>query len=510
MSIPYQHAQKIPLNQQAMPPTERDLGGCDVVLLILPVSDAHITWRTFPHGAFLAQRARQRRPGMEAAVDWDTELPNPLGTRLHVVYVKPGLTVFEQLSAARAWAKHLLDWKPARVGLYAAPGTAASPLLEAAVLALLAASCPLPSRKSVAEPSCPVQRIDCFGTTTPLNFEALRAQIQGNHLARWLTQMPGNELRPREYRALATRLARQQGWQVEFLNRAALARRKAGAFLAVTQASSTDDGGLLCLSYRPPGYRKKGRAAKPKLALVGKGICFDTGGVNLKSAKSMHGMHEDMEGSAVALGTLLALTLLKVDFAVDCWLALAENHIGPQAYKPNDVVTACNGTSIEIVHTDAEGRMVLADALALAAREKPALIIDYATLTGACVVALSTRYSGVFGNRDDLLATLTEAGKHSGERVWPFPMDADFDEALKSDIADIKQCTLDSEADHILAARFLNRFVPEHIAWLHVDLSAGNHKGGLAHIPSDVTGFGVALTLQALLNGKLLQRAAAT
>src|SRR5690606_31240157 len=130
----------------------------------------------------------------------------------------------------------------------------------------------------------------------------------------------------------------------------ALRKHKAGAFLAVTQAGA-DGGGILRLRYRPRARRKA-----PRLALIGKGICFDTGGVNLKPAKSMFGMHEDMAGSAAALGTLLALSLLEVDFAVDCWLALAENHIGPLGYKPNDVVTACNGTSIEIVHTDAEGR----------------------------------------------------------------------------------------------------------------------------------------------------------
>lgn len=152
--------------------------------------------------------------------------------------------------------------------------------------------------------------------------------------------------------------------------------------------------------------------------------------------------------------------------------------------------------------------MVLADTLALAARAKPDLIIDYATLTGSCVYALSTRYSGLFSNRQDLLAPMTAAGKASGERVWPFPMDTDFDDMLKSGIADIKQCTLDSEADHILAARFLNRFVPARCAWMHIDLSAGNHKGGLAHIASDITGFGVGLTLQALLEGTILTVAA--
>lgn len=504
MSIPYQHAEKITINQHAKPPSARQLADRDALLVIAPEPPASVDWSALPHGEHLARRAQRGHRGVRTQA-WETELPTPHGTRVHVVYAKDFATGFERLSSARQWTRALLVSDPRAISVVVAPGmdaARADALLESTVLALLAAVCPLPTRKSEPDPLPSLGRIDCYGGSARLPIDRLRAQSQGNHLARWLTQLPGNELRPGDYRALAGKLATQQGWKIEFLDRRALARHKAGAFLAVAQASARDDAGLLRLSYRP-----KGHAKRPKLALVGKGICFDTGGVNLKSAKSMHGMHEDMEGSAVALGTLLALTLLEVDFAVDCWLALAENHIGPQAYKPNDVVTASNGTRIEIVHTDAEGRMVLADALALAAREKPALIIDYATLTGACVYALSTRYSGIFGNRDVLLAALTAAGKRSGERVWPFPLDADFDEALKSDIADIKQCTLEGEADHILAARFLNRFVPEDVAWLHIDLSAGNHKGGLAHIPTDVTGFGVALTVCALLEHDLLQTA---
>jgi leucyl aminopeptidase len=205
----------------------------------------------------------------------------------------------------------------------------------------------------------------------------------------------------------------------------------------------------------------------------------------------------------VALGTLLALSRLKAPFAVDCWLALAQNHIGPHAYKQNDVVTACDGTTIEVVHTDAEGRMVLADTLALASRAKPHLIIDYATLTGTCVYALGTRYSGAFTNREALIAEVIAAGRESGERVWPFPLDEDYDEALQSTIADIKQCTLEGEADHILGARFLRRFVADR-PWLHIDLSAGNSKGGLAHIPTEVTGFGVRFTLGLLLDRKIM------
>jgi leucyl aminopeptidase len=503
MSIPYRHVEKITINQHPKAPGVRDVASRDGLLLILPKAAARIDWQKLPHGEFLAQRAHQRHGAMSGTKDWETELPTAHGTRVLVVYAEADASPFDQLTAARGWAKQLLRTEPGNLNLYAAPGTDASAVLEASLLALLTAVCPLPSRKSTPEPDARLHRIDCYGATTTLPIAALRAQVQGNHLARWLTLLPGNELRPAEYRRLATKLAKQQGWQASFLDRRALTRHKAGAFLAVTQASGDDDGGILHLRYRP---HKRGK--HPKLALVGKGVCFDTGGINLKSAKSMFGMHEDMEGSAVALGSLLALSLMKVDFAIDCWLALAENHIGPQGYKPNDVITASNGTRIEIVHTDAEGRMVLADTLALAAREKPDLIIDYATLTGACVYALSTRYSGLFSNRDDLLAPMTAAGRRSGERVWPFPLDADFDDMLKSDIADIKQCTIDSEADHILAARFLKRFIPESCAWIHIDLSAGNHKGGLAHIPSDITGFGVGLTMQAVLEGTMLSVAA--
>lgn len=149
--------------------------------------------------------------------------------------------------------------------------------------------------------------------------------------------------------------------------------------------------------------------------------------------------------------------------------------------------------------------MVLADTLTLASRERPRLIIDYATLTGACVYALGTRYSGAFTNRDALIPEVIAAGRASGERVWPFPLDEDYDQALESDIADVKQCTLEGEADHILAARFLQRFVADR-PWLHLDLSAANSKGGLAHVPTEVTGFGVRFTLSLLLDRGIMQQ----
>jgi leucyl aminopeptidase len=153
-------------------------------------------------------------------------------------------------------------------------------------------------------------------------------------------------------------------------------------------------------------------------------------------------------------------------------------------------VKALNGTTIEIVHTDAEGRMVLADALTLAARGKPDLIVDFATLTGSMRVALGERYSGAFATSEDLAREVLTAGAASGERICLFPMDEDYDSALDSAIADVKQCTLEGEADHILAARFLKRFTAGR-PWIHVDLSAASCKGGLGAVASEATGFGV-------------------
>jgi leucyl aminopeptidase len=258
----------------------------------------------------------------------------------------------------------------------------------------------------------------------------------------------------------------------------------AGAFVAVAQGSTHEDAAIVRLRYRA-------RRAKKTVALVGKGICFDTGGHNLKTARYMHGMHEDMNGSAVALGIALAASEAQLPVNLDCWLAIAQNHLSPQAYKQNEVVTALNGTTIEIVHTDAEGRMVLSDTLTLAARAKPDLIVDFATLTGSMHVALGDRLSGFFATSDELAQRAIAAGIASGERVWRFPLDEDYDAALESAIADVKQCTMEGEADHILGARLLKRFTGDR-PWIHMDLSASSCKGGLGAVATDVTGFGVA------------------
>jgi leucyl aminopeptidase len=418
-----------------------------------------------------------------------------------LAFAKSTASAFERLMlAARAW-KELAAPSRARVLLatHGLEGQASAAALEAVLAASLAATAPMPMMKSKGEKHTAPPSFTLLDGGAAFETDRTIAIDRGNHLARWLTALPPNVLNSSTYRRALRDLARREGWQFEFLDEAALRRRSAGAFLAVARANQQRDAGIVRLRYRARQQRKA-----RKLALVGKGICFDTGGINLKSHKSMYDMHTDMQGSAVAVGTLLALSELRAPYDIDCWLAITENEIGARAFRPQEVVRAANGVTIQVAHSDAEGRMVLADTLALAAREQPELMIDFATLTGACVNALTERYSGAFTNRPQWHEALREAGRSSGERVWPFPMDEDYDSDLESSIADVLQCTPDSKGDHILAARFLNRFVPAEVPWVHIDLAASNRNGGLGHVPTDITGFGVRYTVELLGNGRLL------
>ena len=422
-----------------------------------------------------------------------------------VAFVKASASAFERLTlATKAW-KELPALPGAKVllatqGLEAAPSRA---MLEALTAAALAASAPMPVMKSKPTKAAEPPQLTLMGEGATVDEEQSLAIDRGNHVARWLTTLPPNVLHTSSYRKALRELARLEGWAFSFIDERALKRLNAGAFLAVTRANEHRDAGIVRLRYRAP----RGNGGRKKLALVGKGICFDTGGINLKPHKGMYQMHEDMQGSAVAVGTLLALSRLKAPYDIDCWLAITENQIGANAFRPQEVVRAVNGVTIQVAHSDAEGRMVLADTLAIASREKPDLIIDFATLTGSCVTALTERYSGAFTNRPELHPAIEAAGRNSGERVWPFPMDEDFDSDLDSSIADVLQCTPDSKGDHILAARFLNRFVPEETPWIHIDLAASNRSGGLAHVPTDFTGFGVRYTTHLLSEHDLLAAA---
>ena len=314
---------------------------------------------------------------------------------------------------------------------------------------------------------------------------ALTQTTAGTNLVRWLAKRAGNDLTCKTYVEYLRKLASERRWTFKHLDHDALTKMKAGAFLAVVKGSAHKDYGLIELSYTPKSKTNK------HLALVGKGLMFDTGGHSLKPSAYMLGMHGDMAGSAVALAVLNVASLEAWPVKVTAYLAVADNMIGPLAYKPNDVITSMKGTTIEIIDTDAEGRMVLADTLHYAAKSKPTLMMDFATLTGSCVRAIGTTYSGVFTNRSELHGDLIKAGARCGERVWPFPMDKDFADCLESTVADFKQCREKGGVDHIEAAQFLMHFAGDESPWVHVDLSAMEHGGGLAHVATDETGFGV-------------------
>ncbi len=406
--------------------------------------------------------------------------------------VDSGVSAFEQQTIIRKATQTLLTENPTEIHI--AVFGSASQKQEFAKLAVYIAwvnGAALPVRKKNPKKTA-LSTITLHGYKDSDNFSLLHAQAEGNLLARGLTVLPPNELTPGTYREQIKKLSVNEGWEYQEYDLNALRKMGAGAFIAVAQGSPTEDAAIVHLQRRVNSNEET-----KTIALVGKGICFDTGGHNLKAARHMHGMHEDMNGSAVALGILLAATHANLPINIDCWLAIAQNHISPDAYQQNDVITAYNGLTIEVVHTDAEGRMVLADTLTLAEKHQPDLIIDFATLTGSMHTALGSRYCGIFSNNENLTQKALVAGVSSGERVCAFPMDPDYDEALESQIADTKQCTIGGDFDHILAARFLKQFI-NGTPWIHMDLSACNHEGGLGAIGSDVTGFGVAWAMELL------------
>jgi|TARA_B100001250_G_scaffold192093_2_gene165135 leucyl aminopeptidase len=401
-------------------------------------------------------------------------------------------TTFELLTWARKTLENIIGEKSSSLGIVILDidEDQTKSIAEALVAAAEAMIFKTPQYKSKENKNRRLSRIKFFQMPSKLNLSAIKSQALGNNIARWFTIQPPNKLDAKIYCSEIKKLVKPFNIKYKFYDEKILDQMGAGAFLAVSQGNKDRNAGIIKLSYRP------NKNNEPDLALVGKGIIFDTGGTNLKPFQSMLNMHMDMEGSAVALGTIIALAHLKVPFSVDAWLAITENRISSTAYKSQDIIKAYNGTTIQTIHTDAEGRMVLADTLSIASKEKPKMIIDYATLTGSCVAALSQSYSGVFSNRNNANNLMLEAGIKSGERVWPFPMDDDLEEPIKSDIADIKQCAISEYGDHIHAAKFLSHFVPKNIPWVHIDLSSGKNKGGLAHIPTDATGFGVKLTVE--------------
>lgn len=294
-----------------------------------------------------------------------------------------------------------------------------------------------------------------------------RAFQTGSILAeiRNLANLPANELGPMELAAEVRRLARRAGLSCRVLDMAELKREKCGAFLAVAQGSRRP-GCLIRLAYK--GARR-GARLRP-LVLVGKAVMFDSGGLSLKPGKNMEWMKFDKSGGMTVLAAVLLAANRRLTRPVVAYLAAADNMPDGNAARPGDIVTARNGKSIEIVNTDAEGRLLLADALSFAAEEEPAAIVDLATLTGAAIIALGHEAAAVMGNDDRLVLELSLSGEAMGERLWPLPLWPEYLEPLRSPFAELKNVG-DGAAGTITGGIFLRQFVPEHIPWAHLDIA---------------------------------------
>jgi leucyl aminopeptidase len=477
----------------------KSLDSVDQLLLILPAKPSKSDFGKLPQGAKMQAVYRKHLAGATPA--FTTRLANKKQTLVVAGTVAAAASTFEQLTLGRKLVAAATGQKAGSLGICAVGFDAErqGELVNNVLAAALAAAFKLPAFKSKAEPAT-IKNIRLLGVDKMIDTARTEAEASGNNLARWLTTLPPNFLDANNYADLAKSMAKDNGWAFKRYGVKELKKLGCGAFLAVAQGNDNDSANIVRLRYRPAA-----KNASADLSLVGKGIIFDTGGTNLKPFESMLDMHGDMQGSAVALGTLLAISEMQLPIAADCWLAITENRTGPNAYKSQDVITAANGKTIQTVHTDAEGRMALADALVLASREKPGIIFDYATLTGSVIRALTTRYSGVFTNRSKLHPVLKRIGRNSGERVWPFPIGKEFLEDLKSETADFLQCSAKGSGDHILAASFLAEFVENDVPWVHLDLGAGDNEDGLGHVASKFTGFGVRYTMNAILDENLLK-----
>ncbi len=264
-----------------------------------------------------------------------------------------------------------------------------------------------------------------------------------------------------------------------------------GSFLSVSKGGGQDPK-LIHLTYKPKGTPKK------KVTIVGKGITFDSGGLSLKPASAMELMKDDMTGAAVVICTMKAIAELgDLDIQVDAIAPSCENMPSGSANKPGDIVTAMNGKTIEINNTDAEGRLILADALVYAQKEiKPDELIDLATLTGACIVALGKEASGIMGTDDGLIDGIRKAGENAGERYWPLPLFEEFKEMLKSEVADIINAGSKGQAGSSAGGIFLNEFVEEGQKWVHLDIAGPSYTDrDVPEVPKGATGVGVRTLL---------------
>ncbi len=283
------------------------------------------------------------------------------------------------------------------------------------------------------------------------------------NLARDLVNTPPRDLYPEKFGQAALEAADSLDLEVTVLDDQALLEGGYGGIMGVGQGSAHLPR-LVRIAYRPPNATKH-------LAIVGKGITFDTGGISIKPAQGMEAMKSDMGGAAAVLAALTAIARLKLAVNVTGWAPMAENMPSGSAQRPSDVITIYGGKTVEVLNTDAEGRLILADALVRASEEDPDLIVDAATLTGAQVISLGSRTAGIMSNDDDLRNRVFDAATRAGEQAWPMPLPDELRKSLDSQIADIANISWDRVAGMLTAGVFLKEFIPDGKRWAHIDIA---------------------------------------
>jgi leucyl aminopeptidase len=431
--------------------------------------------------------------GFEGKRDQTARLRDADGRRVVAVGVGPAaevdLDTLRRAAAAlvkatrrsSAVATTLLAAAPAELD----KGKAAQAIAEGAELAAYTFT----TFKSESEPSR-LERVTVVGAGGKKAADGVErgsAVAAGVTLARDLINTPPGSLRPADFAAIATDVAKRAGLKVKVLDEAEMVKMGMGGIAGVGQGSDSPPR-MVRLTWAPEG-------AKASVTLVGKGITFDSGGLSLKTGEGMMRMKADMSGAAAVLGAMSALPAVAPKAKVTGYLCLAENMPSGTAIRPGDVLKIRNGKTVEVLNTDAEGRLVLSDGLSLAVEEEPDAIVDLATLTGACIMALGPKIAGLMGNNDPWIDQVQAAAERAGERVWPLPLPDDYRKMLDSDVADMKNIG-GKYGGAITAGLFLKEFVAD-VPWVHLDIAGpADVDDSDGYVPKGGSGFGVRTLLE--------------
>jgi leucyl aminopeptidase len=325
--------------------------------------------------------------------------------------------------------------------------------------------------------------------------------IASVNIAKDFQNEPANNLTPEIFAKRIVSETKKYKIKSTVFNEAQIIKKKMGGLISIGQGS-VNEPRFIILEYKPSLKSKKNKKKGiKKIALVGKGITFDTGGISLKPSKGMSEMKADMSGAAVVVGTLIAAAKNNLPIHLYGIISAAENMCSGEAIRPGDVVKTYSGKTVEIEDTDAEGRVVLADALHYASQLKPNQIIDLATLTGACVVALGEFVAGMFTKNEEMAGNLYKSGITTYDRVWRLPMWDDYNELMMSDVADVANLGKSRWAGAITAAKFLENFVDKNIPWTHLDIAGpAMNNSSKSYTKKYMTGFGVRLLFDYLSN----------